>query len=147
VLGRLGCSAVFEKVLLAPSGAVLELGRSARFASPAQRRALAARDGGCVVPGCERPPSQCDAHHVDGWALGGRTDVDRLALLCGPHHTAVHARVYELVVREGVPWVRLPARIDPRRPLLRNPVHSDARRARALGEGVRRPAPQPHLRR
>ncbi len=147
VLGRLGCSAVFEKVLLAPSGAVLQLGRAARFASPAQRRALAARDGGCVVPGCERPPNQCDAHHVDGWALGGRTDVDRMALLCGPHHTATHAGVYELVVRGGVPWVRLPASIDPRRPLLRNQVHVHARLARTLGEVVRRPPPRPHLRR
>ena len=147
VLDRLGCSALLEKVLLAPSGAVLQLGRAARFASPAQRRALAARDRGCVVPGCGRPANQCDAHHVDGWALGGRTDVDRMALLCGPHHTAVHAGVYELVVRRGVPWVRLPAQIDPARPLVRDLVHRDAHHARALGEGIRRRRPVPRQRR
>jgi len=50
-LGRLSCDAVLSRVLLAPDGAVLNLGRSVRTASPAQRKALAARDRGCVIPG------------------------------------------------------------------------------------------------
>ena len=94
-------------------------GRPVRLASPSAARSPPAT-AAAWCPGCGRPPNQCDAHHVDGWALGGRTDVDRMALVCGPHHTAVHAGVYELVVRDGVPWVRLPAQIDPERPLVRD---------------------------
>ena len=33
----------------------LEVGRTSRGVQPAQRTALAVRDGGCVFPGCARP--------------------------------------------------------------------------------------------
>jgi hypothetical protein len=49
--------------------------------------------------------------------------VENLALLCPVHHTAVHARVYVLEMRDGVPWVRLPAWVDYRRPWLKNLTH------------------------
>ncbi len=41
-LGRLSCDAILSRVLLAPDGGGLNLGRSVRVASTAQRRALAA---------------------------------------------------------------------------------------------------------
>jgi HNH endonuclease len=65
----------------------------------------------------------CDAHHVIPWAAGGTTSVENLALLCPVHHTAVHARVYVVEMREGVPWVRLPTWVDYRRPWLKNLTH------------------------
>ncbi len=43
---------------------LLDLGRAARVVSPALRRALALRDGGCVAVGCDRPAQWCDAHHL-----------------------------------------------------------------------------------
>jgi hypothetical protein len=46
-------------------GVPLDMGRHVRLATAAQRRALAARDGGCVFPGCTLPPQWCDAHHLD----------------------------------------------------------------------------------
>ena len=49
--------------------------------TPAQRRNLAARDLGCVVRGCTRPPAMCDAHHVRARADGGPTTMDNLVLL------------------------------------------------------------------
>ena len=52
--------------------------------------ALVARDGGCIAPGCHRPPEWCEAHHVVPWVLGGRTDIDKLALLCRIHHRHSH---------------------------------------------------------
>jgi hypothetical protein len=68
----------------------LEVGRTTRVVQPAQRVALAVRDGGCVFPGCERPLAWCEAHHVWHWLDGGPTDLDNLVLLCRAHHRAVH---------------------------------------------------------
>ena len=48
------------------------------------------RDGGCVVPGCDRPPAWCEAHHLRHWLHGGPTDLENLAPLCRAHHRAVH---------------------------------------------------------
>jgi hypothetical protein len=68
----------------------LDLGRTTRVVSPAQRTALAVRDGGCVFPGCDRPLAWCEAHHLVHWLDGGPTDLDNLVLLCRAHHRAVH---------------------------------------------------------
>jgi hypothetical protein len=53
-LELLACTATIRAALLAPNGALLDLGRSQRLASPAQKTALLARDGGCVIPGVRR---------------------------------------------------------------------------------------------
>jgi Domain of unknown function (DUF222)/HNH endonuclease len=68
----------------------LEVGRASRVVPTAQRTALAVRDGGCVFPGCTRPPAWCEAHHLRHWLHGGPTDLANLALLCRAHHRAVH---------------------------------------------------------
>ncbi|MGB7982930.1 MAG: AMP-binding protein [Candidatus Nanopelagicales bacterium] len=67
----------------------LAVGRSARTATPAQRRALATRDRGCVIPGCQIPPEACQTHHLHEWAAGGTTDTNNLVLLCWAHHRQV----------------------------------------------------------
>ena len=61
-----------------------------RHASRQQRRNLEHRDGGCCFPGCDAPPSWCDAHHVRHHNDGGPTDITNLALLCRRHHGIVH---------------------------------------------------------
>jgi Domain of unknown function (DUF222)/HNH endonuclease len=68
----------------------LEVGRTSRVVSAAQRAALVVRDGGCAVPGCDRPPAWCEAHHLVHWLHGGPTDLENLALVCRAHHRAVH---------------------------------------------------------
>jgi HNH endonuclease len=68
----------------------LDVGRATRVIQPAQRTALAVRDGGCVFPGCDRPLAWCEAHHLRHWLHGGPTDLANLALLCRAHHRAVH---------------------------------------------------------
>jgi hypothetical protein len=75
----------------------LEVGRATRVVSPAQRSALAARDGGCVFPGCSRPLAWCEAHHVRHWLDGGPTDLDNLALVCRAHHRAIHDGGWRLI--------------------------------------------------
>ena len=57
---------------------------------PGQRRFLAVRDGGCRFPRCDRAPAFTDAHHVQSWLDGGRTDVVNGLLLCRFHHRLVH---------------------------------------------------------
>jgi len=75
---------------------LLELGRTTRVVSPAQRAALAVRDGGCVFPGCDRPLAWCDAHHLRHWLHGGATDLANLVLLCRAHHRAAHEGGWQL---------------------------------------------------
>ena len=113
-LRRLACDAVLQRVVRGAAGETLALGREVRLATRSQRRALAARDRGCVVPGCGAPPEACDAHHVRHWADGGPTDTDNLALLCGTHHTAVHAGTWAVVMAaDGIPEVVPPRWVDP----------------------------------
>jgi Domain of unknown function (DUF222)/HNH endonuclease len=82
--------AVLPPGLGGPATQPLEVGRATRAVSPAQRTALVVRDGGCVFPGCDRPPAWCDAHHLRHWLHGGPTDLENLVLLCRAHHRAVH---------------------------------------------------------
>jgi len=77
-------------------GQPLEVGRATRVVAPAQRAALAVRDGGCVFPGCDRPLAWCDAHHLWHWVDGGPTDLANLALLCRAHHRVVHEGGWQL---------------------------------------------------
>lgn len=84
------CDAGASTCLLDDSGNPLDLGREARLFSAKQKLTLGIRDGGCRWPGCDRPAHYCEAHHIDGWAAGGRTDVDRGILLCRFHHMQLH---------------------------------------------------------
>jgi hypothetical protein len=68
----------------------LEVGRTSRVVSAAQRAALVVRDGGCALAGCDRPPAWCEAHHLVHWLHGGPTNLANLALVCRAHHRAVH---------------------------------------------------------
>jgi hypothetical protein len=91
----------------------LEVGRATRVVQPAQRAALAVRDGGCVFPGCDRPLAWCDAHHLWHWVDGGPTDLANLALLCQAHHREVHEGGWRLI--RG-PDGRFTTSRSPRRP-------------------------------
>ncbi len=78
----------------------LAVGRTARTATPAQRRALAARDRGCIIPGCGIPAEACQTHHVDDWAGGGTTDLPNMVLLCWAHHRQVDLGMWTIVPAE-----------------------------------------------
>ena len=106
-LARFACDSIVEAV----DPDKLLLGHAVRTATTAQRRFLAARDGGCVIPGCHAPPGWTDAHHVDWWSTGGATDVTNMALVCGRHHADVHSGIWSLQIIDGVP-VGDPATLD-----------------------------------
>ncbi|WP_380167508.1 DUF222 domain-containing protein [Jannaschia sp. R86511] len=126
----LACDAVLQRLVLSPTDTPLQLGRTVRLASLSQRRALAVRDGGCVIPGCTAPPQVCDAHHLTHWADGGPTDLCNLCLLCPAHHAAVHTGTWTLTTdHEGQIWITPPRHVDPRRQP-RPAWHQRARRTR-----------------
>ncbi|MGO4597542.1 DUF222 domain-containing protein [Terrabacter sp. 2RAF25] len=87
---RVACEAEILPTVLGGPSQVLDIGRTDRYFTPAQRLALAQRDHGCSYPGCTVPPQWCEAHHVVHWLHGGATDLCNGALLCGRHHTIVH---------------------------------------------------------
>jgi hypothetical protein len=87
---RLACDASVLRVMMASPSQPLDVGRRTAVVPPAIRRALIVRDGGCRFPGCDRPHSWCDAHHVQHWAEGGATALTNLILLCRRHHRSIH---------------------------------------------------------
>jgi len=105
---RVACSYGADLVALDAFGTVLDHGRERRLFSRRQRDALAVRDGGCLWPRCERPPSWCEAHHIDHWSRGGRTDLDRGVLLCKHHHLRLHNEGWSIVLRAGRYWLEPP---------------------------------------
>jgi hypothetical protein len=122
---RLGCDATVARVVFDSTSAVLDVGRARRVPGPATRRALQARDGGCVWPGCDRPVSWNQAHHLTHWAQGGSTDLENLVSVCRAHHWKLHEGGWRLirtgdgmVVVPPVPFDLLPPRgLAPEDPL------------------------------
>lgn len=103
-IDRLRCSCSAFRVMMDANGAVLDLGRTVRTASRAQRRAVTVRDRGCAVPGCDRPPNWCQVHHVEWWTDDeGPSDLDNLVMLCRHHHARIHQRHLEVRMVDGVP--------------------------------------------
>jgi len=87
---RLTCDATVSRVLLGPQSVPIEMGRATRVIPPALRKALRLRDPHCTHPGCHIPARWCEAHHIQHWADGGKTELANLRLLCARHHTDTH---------------------------------------------------------
>lgn len=108
------CTANVIPMVMNGRGQILDLGRSGRFFPDYMRRAILARDGGCLVPGCTVPPEHCEIHHLKPWEAGGGTHIDDGFPHCTAHHHAVHAGHIEDVHNdEGLPAVILPKFMDP----------------------------------
>jgi len=90
VIGLAAEAVPFLAVFDGATGSALDLFRARRVATTAQRLMLIARDGGCTKPGCTVPAYGSHVHHAArDWADGGRTNVDELALACGPDNRMV----------------------------------------------------------
>ena len=90
VVRRLLCDADVRRLVLDSEGEVVDFGRRRRLFSAKQRKAMVARDGHCVFPGCDRPAAWCDGHHRHAFVDGGPTDLENGVLLCKRHHTFCH---------------------------------------------------------
>lgn len=100
-LARMICDAEVQFLSTDVNDEPLRLGRATRLFTPAQRRALMARDRRCRAPGCGFPASYCEAHHLVPWSVGGATDVENGILLCNFHHHEAHAGRVIITPRQG----------------------------------------------
>ena len=87
----------------------LNLGRTQRLFSGRQGVGLAVRDAGCLISQCPRPPSMCEAHHINQWDRDeGKTDLGDGVLLCRYHHQGVHTTRRRISRRDGRYWLGPP---------------------------------------
>jgi uncharacterized protein DUF222/HNH endonuclease len=97
---RIACDCSVMRVLLDGPSMVVDVGRAKRLVDGALRKALAVRDKHCQWPGCERPASWCDGHHLVHWINGGETNLENCVLLCKRHHRMVHEGRWRLIKYE-----------------------------------------------
>lgn len=91
---RLACTAGIIPVVLGGQAEILDLGRTRRLFTPAQRKALALRDRRCRAEGCDISAAWCEAPHTNPWTRGGKTDLANGQLLCSFHHHRAHDTRY-----------------------------------------------------
>jgi hypothetical protein len=125
---RLLCSGESIRMGFDESGNVLDLEAEQRLYSKRQREVLSVKFGGCMHPGCERPPSWCEAHHILQWARDrGKTVIENGILLCRWHHLKYHNEGYEIEHDAGgAYWLVPPESVDPKENRIPMPLKSNA---------------------
>ncbi|MFP5071685.1 DUF222 domain-containing protein [Pseudonocardia nantongensis] len=112
-LRMLACDAAVVPIVLDGAGQPLDIGRATRTVPEGIRRAVTARDRGCAHPGCDRPPSWCEVHHIVPWELWGETSLANCVMLCKVHHRLLHHSAWIVRIRDGLPEFVPPRWIDP----------------------------------
>lgn len=106
-------------------GQCVNVGRDHRLFTERQRVGMTVRDGGCRFPGCDRPPSYCEAHHVHHWYRDdGETNIADGILLCRRHHLLIHNNRWQVDRDRGAYWLTPPATVDPTRTRIPMPSHN-----------------------
>jgi hypothetical protein len=109
---RMSADAELIPAVLGGEGVPLDLGRSARLFSRAQRLALAERDGGCAS--CGQNIAYVDAHHIRWWERDtGPTDLSNGVMLCSFCHHRVHREAWSIRASRTEVWFIPPPHIDP----------------------------------
>ncbi|WP_041574030.1 HNH endonuclease [Cellulomonas gilvus] len=85
------CDCAMTRTVMNAAGLPLDVGRTRRMFTPAQRTAVTARDRHCTWNGCSVPARHCQIHHIAWWHRHtGTTDLTNAVLLCTFHHHEVH---------------------------------------------------------
>ncbi len=84
------CDCIIHTILRDAANNPLSFGRATYTVPRPLFKQIAARDGGCRFPGCNRPVKFTEAHHMHWWERHGTTDYDNLALMCSRHHHLIH---------------------------------------------------------
>ena len=106
------CAGVVQRIVHGNDGRIVRIGTEERVFNRHQRRAIALRDGGCLIPGCGVPAGWCEIHHVLDHARGGQTHTDNGVLLCWFHHRFIDTGPWRIRMSGGVPEVRAPLWYD-----------------------------------
>ena len=93
---RLACNAAIIPAVLGGQSQPLDLGRTRRLHSSAQRKALALTHDSCAIGSCDRPFAWTEIHHLHPWSQGGKTDLAHALPLCGHHHRRAHDTRFDL---------------------------------------------------
>ncbi|MGO1629739.1 MAG: DUF222 domain-containing protein [Microbacterium sp.] len=109
---RIACTGAVQKMVFDDRGRLVRLGTKERLFNAHQRRAITARDGGCIIPGCSVPAAWCEIHHVEEHSHGGATHTDNGVLLCWWHHHNLDRSGWSIEMRRGVPHVAAPRWLD-----------------------------------
>ena len=105
---RLACDCAVTRIIVASDSTVIDVGRAKRTISGPQRKALKVRDGGCTWPGCDRPVSMTEGHHLVHWIHNGPGNLPNLALLCYRHHWMVHEGGWQIVCTDDGRMLTIP---------------------------------------
>ncbi|WP_298742390.1 HNH endonuclease signature motif containing protein [uncultured Microbacterium sp.] len=108
VARHIACAGRIQRITTRKDGKIVEIGTEERVFNRHQRRAIALRDGGCVIPGCGTPAAWCEIHHVTEYAQGGKTHTDNGVLLCWFHHRFLDRIGWQIRMNAGVPEVKAP---------------------------------------
>ena len=107
-LERVACDCNLTRILLDADSMVIDVGGSERIIKGARRTALNLRDRHCRWPGCDRPASWSQGHHLKHWVNGGSSDLDNLVLLCHRHHWMVHEGRWQIVKEKDGRYLTIP---------------------------------------
>jgi hypothetical protein len=96
---RWACEAGLVPAVLDTGGHVLDLGRTRRLHTAAQRLAIILEQKTCQHPACDVPGAFCHVHHTTAWSKGGPTNTTDAVLLCPFHHHQAHAQHLDYPLR------------------------------------------------
>jgi hypothetical protein len=122
---HVACTGGVQRVVSDDSGRIRSLGTTDRVFNHHQRRAIALRDGGCIIPGCGIRAAWCEIHHVHEHSRGGPTHTDNGVLLCWFHHRFLDTSGWQVRMNKGSPEVKAPLWWDHRaqwRPVTTSPT-------------------------
>ncbi|WP_419817321.1 HNH endonuclease signature motif containing protein [Glaciibacter flavus] len=130
---HVSCANGIQRVVIRHDGKIMSLGTTERTFNRGQRRAIIARDGGCII--CGEAAWACEVHHHIGWARDRRTHVDNGVLLCWFHHRTIDTSGWRIRMVEGCPQIMPPPWLGPQ---VWMPTRGSAtRRIAALAERLR----------
>ena len=146
------CTGAIQFYATDPQGKITELGNTQRVFTNHQKRVILARDGGCIIPGCDTPAQWCEVHHVTPHAQGGKTHTDNGVLLCHGHHRHIEHGPWNIQMKNGTPQIKPPHWKDPTQkwqPTTRvqtpenKPPNQHSEPPRQTGEPAQEPNPPP----
>jgi hypothetical protein len=120
---RLACDAHVLPAVMSGDSKPLDIASPGYVVPAHMRRGLVLRDRGCAFPGCAKPASACDSHHILEWLRGGLTELGNLVLLCSHHHRLIHRSEWTVKLVNDWAYFTPPAYVDPQQQPRYNPLH------------------------